>query len=153
MFRREESGFSLVSAIFILVVLAVLGAALLTVSSLQHTSSGIDLQGVRAYQAARSGVEWGLYRLLDPDGAPAAGLPSCWAGTASVTPGATLGAFAVIATCTRTTATELGKDIGVYTIVSTATFGTAQRPNYVSRTVTATVSRCKDPANAPTFDC
>jgi MSHA biogenesis protein MshP len=153
MFRRDESGFSLVSAIFILVVLAVLGAALLTVSSLQHTSSGIDFQGVRAYQAARSGVEWGLYRLLDPDGAPAATLPSCWAGSAAVTPGASLSAFTVTATCTRDTANELGRDIGVYTIVSTATFGTAQQPNHVSRSVRATLSRCKDATNPPSFDC
>jgi MSHA biogenesis protein MshP len=153
MCRKNETGFSLVSAIFILVVLAVLGAALLTVSTLQHASAGIDVQGVRGYQAAASGVEWGLYRLLDPDGAPAAALPACWAGTASVTPGGSLAAFAVATTCTRTTTTELGRDIGVYTIVSTATFGAAQQPNHVSRTVSATLSRCKDPANAPSFDC
>jgi MSHA biogenesis protein MshP len=153
MFPDRQGGFSIVSAIFILVVLAVLGAALLTVSTLQHASAGIDLQGVRAYQAARSGVEWGLYRLLDPDGAPAAALPACWAGSASVTPGASLAGFAVSATCARTTTTELGRDIAVYTIVSTATFGTPQQPNHVSRTVSATMSRCKDPGNAPSFDC
>ena len=118
MCRKNETGFSLVSAIFILVVLAVLGAALLTVSTLRHASAGIDVQGVRGYQAAASGVEWGLYRLLDPDGAPAAALPACWAGTASVTPGGSLAAFAVATTCTRATTTELGRDIGVYTIVS-----------------------------------
>ncbi len=55
-------GFSLVSAIFLLVVLAALGAAIVTVSTVQHQSSALDIQGVRAYQAARAGIEWGLYQ-------------------------------------------------------------------------------------------
>jgi MSHA biogenesis protein MshP len=153
MSRRTERGFSLASAIFILVVLAVLGAALLTVSALQHNTSGLDVQGVRAYQAARAGVEWALYRVLDPDGAPAAALPDCWAGNAAVTPGASLGGFSVTATCTRVATTELGRDIGVYAIESIATFGGVQRPNSISRSVSVTVSRCKDPGNAPSFQC
>jgi MSHA biogenesis protein MshP len=150
---REQSGFSLASAIFILIVLAVLGAALLTVSTLQHGAAGMDLQGARAYQAARAGVEWGLYRVVDPDAAPSAALPACWAGSATVTPGGSLGAFSVTATCARTATTELGRDIGVYTMVSSATFGAAQQPNRISRTVSVTVGQCRDPANPPGFEC
>jgi MSHA biogenesis protein MshP len=47
MFRRAQAGFSIVAAIFIVVVLAALAAALLTVASLQHSSAGLDVQGVR----------------------------------------------------------------------------------------------------------
>jgi MSHA biogenesis protein MshP len=59
---RKASGFSLVSAIFLLVVLAALGVAMVTISTVQHQSSGLDVQGTRAYQAARAGIEWGVYQ-------------------------------------------------------------------------------------------
>jgi MSHA biogenesis protein MshP len=161
MFRRAQSGFSIVAAIFIVVVLAALAAALLTVASLQHSSAGLDVQGVRAYQAAQAGVEWGIDRILNPDNVsdpPVAGpdpaqVPQCWGGGATVTPGGSLSGFAVTVTCSRTATTELARNIGVYTIAATAIFGTVNQPNYVAREVTVTVSRCKDPANAPTYSC
>jgi MSHA biogenesis protein MshP len=59
---KKMRGFSLVSAIFLLVVLAALGVAMVSVSSVQNQSSAMDVQGVRAYQAARAGIEWGLYQ-------------------------------------------------------------------------------------------
>jgi hypothetical protein len=52
MFRKAQTGFSIVAAIFIVVVLAALAAALLTVASLQHSSAGLDA-GCAAYQAAQ----------------------------------------------------------------------------------------------------
>jgi MSHA biogenesis protein MshP len=61
---KRLRGFAIVSAIFILVVLAALGAFILNISSSQQIGSALDVQGVRAYQAARAGVEWGLYRQL-----------------------------------------------------------------------------------------
>ena len=60
----KQSGFLLVTAIFLLVILAALGAFILTISGTQQTSSALDVQGTRAYQAARSGIEWGSYQLL-----------------------------------------------------------------------------------------
>lgn len=158
---RAQAGFSIVAAIFIVVVLAALAAALLTVASLQHSSAGLDLQGVRAYQAAQTGVEWGIYRILNPDNVPdppvvgpdPTQVPQCWSPAAVVTAGGSLAGFSVSVSCTDVRTTELTRNIGVYTIMAVATFGTANQPNYVSRQVTATVSRCKDPANPPLYDC
>jgi MSHA biogenesis protein MshP len=157
--RKREGGFSIVSAIFIIVVLAVLAVALVTVASMQHASSGLDLQGVRAYQAARAGADWGVYRIVNPDAVadppvalPANDVPSCWSPAAAVPLSGGLAPFSVSVSCTRTRTTELDRIIGVYNIVSTATFGAAQQPSYVSREVQVTVSRCKNPAN-PGFEC
>lgn len=61
---RRMRGFSLVTAIFLLVVLAGLGAAIVNVFTMQQVESALDVQGVRAEQAARAGIEWGLYRQL-----------------------------------------------------------------------------------------
>ncbi|HEY8606815.1 MAG TPA: agglutinin biogenesis protein MshP [Noviherbaspirillum sp.] len=93
---NPQSGFSLISAIFLLVVLAVLGAAIVQVSTAQHIGSALDLQGARAYQAARAGIEWGLFRELEQNACPGA--------PASFQPPATtdLGQFTVTVTCIRT---------------------------------------------------
>jgi len=148
--RRRQRGFSIVSAIFIIVVLAVLAAALVTVATMQHASAGLDVHGARAYQAARAGAEWGVYRIINPDAVadppvalPANDVPSCWSPAQSVSLGGGLAAFTVSVSCTRTRTTELDRIIGVYSIVSTATFGAPQQSNHVSREVQVTVSRCK----------
>ncbi len=62
--RRPHRGFALVSAIFLLVVLASLGAFAVSISNSLHIGSALDLQGVRAYQAARTGLEWGAYQVV-----------------------------------------------------------------------------------------
>lgn len=61
-FLQRQRGVGLVTAIFLLVVIAGLAAAMVTVFSGQQTSSALDVQGARAYQAARAGIEWGLFR-------------------------------------------------------------------------------------------
>ena len=156
---KGQRGFSIVSAIFIIVVLAVLAAALVTVASMQHASAGLDAQGARGYQAARAGAEWGMYRIINPDAVadapvalPANDVPSCWSPAQTVPLTGGLAMFTVSVSCTRTRTTELDRIIGVYNIVSTATFGVPQQANYVSREVQVTVSRCKNPAN-PGFVC
>ena len=60
----RQDGVGLASAIFLLLVLGGLTVFLLNMSGLQHSSSALDLQGARAYQAARAGIEWGVYRAL-----------------------------------------------------------------------------------------
>jgi MSHA biogenesis protein MshP len=153
----RQRGFSIVAAIFLVVVLSALGAALVTVSGLQHIESAMDIQGVRAYQAARAGVEWGLYRALDPDRlvVPTPAPPACWAASPTVTLGGTLAAFVTTVTCSEVNSptNELGKNIRVYLITSTAKLGAAGTSNYVERQLAVTVSRCSDPSNPPNYDC
>jgi MSHA biogenesis protein MshP len=60
----SQKGFSLITAIFILLVLAVLGVFMVTMSGVQSRTTLWALQGARAYHAARSGLEWGGYRAL-----------------------------------------------------------------------------------------
>ena len=60
---KHLRGFAIVSAMFILVVLAALGAFILNISTNQQIGSALDLQGVRAYQAARSGLDWGMFQV------------------------------------------------------------------------------------------
>lgn len=50
--------------IALLVVLGILGASLVVISSTQQVGLGLDLQGVKAYYASRAGLEWGMYHVL-----------------------------------------------------------------------------------------
>lgn len=91
---KSLRGFAILSAIFILVVLAVLGAFILSISSQQQIGSALDVQGVRAYQAARAGIEWGLHQQLRSG--------SCAANTSFSPAAATLAGFTVTVTCVAT---------------------------------------------------
>lgn len=107
----RQRGFTVVAAIFLLVVLAALGAFLLSVSSMQHMGHAYDIQGSRAYQGARSGIEWGLYQVLQGPG-------TCPAPT-NLVPGGISG-MTVTVSCSSTTDDELGTPVTVYVLVSTA---------------------------------
>jgi MSHA biogenesis protein MshP len=58
MFRTSlERGFSLVTALFLLVVLALLGVFIVAVFGLQQSAQALDVSGTRTYAAAQTGVE------------------------------------------------------------------------------------------------
>ena len=141
---RRQKGIALATAIFLIVVLAALGAFLLTVSNLQQTSSALDLQGSKAYQAARAGIEWGAFQALRNGNCAAA------SATTSFVAGGTLGDFTVTVGCTSTAYTELTTSGTVYLITATACNRTnasicpnnaAPGQNYVERQLQATMAR------------
>ena len=107
-----QRGFSLVSAIFLLIVLAGLGAAIVNISTMQHTSSALDVQGTRAYQAARAGIEWGVYQQLRNS--------QCNALTSFVPTAPTLSAFTVTVRCASQPDPNTNPPVVSFQIESTA---------------------------------
>lgn len=94
--RQRQRGLGLVTAVFLLVLLASLAVALLSISTSGAAASAQDVQGARAYQAARAGLEWGLYQNLRTptrrcDAAYSFALPA----------GSSLAGFTVTVTCVR----------------------------------------------------
>lgn len=156
---RLQRGFSIVTAIFLIVVLALIGVYMVYITGLQQGSQQIDLQGVRAYQAARAGVEWAAFQVLDPNNtlnpATCGTLPSCPAASTTLpTLAGSLSPFAVVVTCAETSTTEGNRQVKVFAITSTATTGTPGSPGYVNRQVQATMSKCLDPTAAtPRCSC
>lgn len=122
---HRAHGFTIVSAIFILVVLAALGAFIVSVSTNQQIGSALDVQGVRAYQAARAGIEWGLYKLessnnfdyANPNTKTCPASPTSFALPATA---ATLSGFIVSVTCVATPDPVISGGPTVYTITATA---------------------------------
>lgn len=161
-----QRGFSTITAIFLLVILAALGAFMVTFTGLQQNTIQADVLGVRAYYAARAGVDWALYRTLDPDNSISAvpADPTVFAACPATTTlsglGGSLAPFAVTVTCTETTATEANRNIHVYRITATACnqascpVGGAPPAGYAERQITVTAARCKDPtATGNRFAC
>ncbi|MFZ2652479.1 MAG: agglutinin biogenesis protein MshP [Burkholderiaceae bacterium] len=94
-----QRGFTLVSAVFILVVLAALGAALAKLSVRQQLGSAAEVQAARAQQSARAGLEWASFQVLRVAPPPAAP-PACFGATSFTAAG--LGGFTVTVNCART---------------------------------------------------
>jgi MSHA biogenesis protein MshP len=137
---RAESGFVLPTAIFLLVVLAALGAYMVTLSRTSHISSALDIHGARAYQAARAGIEWAAWQVNDPLALQPSPAP-CPASPATLALGGTLAAFDVQVSCSRTLQTDGADTVAIYQITSTATAGAVGELDRVDRQIQASFSK------------
>lgn len=124
----RERGFSLVLALFVIVIVAILGAVAVKLGSGESQTVNLRVLSDRAVEAARTGVEWGAYRALD--------LGTCSTGTLTLSEGALAG-FNLTVGCTMTTHSQSGGSYHVYEIDSYAEAGTYGRPDYVSRRINA----------------
>jgi MSHA biogenesis protein MshP len=107
---RATQGFALVSAIFIVVVMAVAGAYMLSITGVQRESTNLSLIGPRAYYAAQSGLEWALHEAVDTPS-------TCPSDTFSLTEGGFVG-FDVTVTCSSTEHQEIASTTTVFRIRS-----------------------------------
>lgn len=98
------------TAIFLIVIMAALAAFIAKVTAAANAQAGQDMQGARALQAARAGIEAGLYAVRVKS--------SCAGGTLSNLPGLT--GFKVSWVCSRYAFTESGSSKVVWQIQSTA---------------------------------
>ena len=152
MCRDHQVGIALVSAIFLIVVLAGLGAIMLTVSGLQHTSSARDVMGTKAYHAARAGIEWGAYRVLRQAAALGAGDCPALSTPIPLPAGSDLTGLTVTVQCARTNADEGSRTAALLTALEfyfiTATAcnqapcpNATPGPGYVERQLQANIVR------------
>jgi MSHA biogenesis protein MshP len=138
---RMAGGFALVAAIFLIVILAALAVFITVMSTHQQAGHVADIQGLRAYQAARAGLEWGVFRFKRD--------PGCAAAAANFNPGGALAAFTVSVACQETASDEAGTAVNVGRIVAVACNqpaagvcpNAAPADNYVERRLTVVTGR------------
>lgn len=140
--KKLQQGFSIVTAIFLLVVLSFLGIAMVMFSTSQQQSSAMDVLGSRAYQAARAGIEWAAYGVTQTTPG------TLWAGCATGQTfaanslGGTLAPFTVTVTCTSASYIEDTSTTWVYNVTSTAkTAGAPGAPDYIERAINVKMGR------------
>jgi MSHA biogenesis protein MshP len=128
-------------AVFMIVTLAAIAVYLLTISTGQLETAAQDEQGARAYQAAKTGVDWAAYQMLINSGGTFA--TSCTATSASQNLTFTapqLSGFRAEIACSKVgSETESGVTVAVYLITVTGCNGsptgcnTAVGSSYVER--------------------
>lgn len=144
--QRRQQGMSIVTAIFVLLMLSGLAAYVVSISTVQHASSAADLLGARALLAARSGLEWGTYQVLQN---PGGGYCTGATDSASITDMAgMLAGFSATVACTRTAHAEAAAATNVlmYTLIATACNqapcpNASPGANYIERQMTLVVGR------------
>jgi MSHA biogenesis protein MshP len=139
---RGQAGFSLIAAIFLIVVLAALGAFAVQVAMTQYQGSTQELFEARGQAAAEAGIEYGANLTLQ---APAICASTPSSNTFTLTQGALKG-FVVTVTCTPTQhqiyspSTSTWQSYTVFALAATATYGTYGESGYVARSVTRNVT-------------
>ena len=126
--RGADSGFAIVTAIFLLAVLAALGVFMLTLSGVHQATPFQALTAARVYYGAKAGLDWGIQQAV------AAG--NCAASTGLTLTGNGLNEVTAVVTCASTAHTG-GT---VYRITSTAERGTFGSVDYSRRRIEATVT-------------
>jgi len=139
--HSQQAGFSIVSAIFVLVILSLLGLAMMTINAVMQTTSAQSSQGVFAYYAARSGLEWAVYNATSRCQVDHDAICSNDPGTSSnfvvngynvqVVCNANVGAF-------NDNGTTFNLDNITVTVSNNATAGS---PDQINRRIQATVTR------------
>jgi MSHA biogenesis protein MshP len=127
----RQRGVSLVSAIFLIVVLSSLAAFAVRLTAVQQQTVSSNLRAVQAFHAARSGISWAAYRALN------AGV--CSTNTLNLSEAGTNG-FNVTVICAQSAHVEAGTPINVYTINALAESGVYGGPDYVSRRIEAKIT-------------
>ena len=118
----RSRGFTLISALFVLVVVTSLGVYMTTLSSAQHLSSALSVRSAQADYVAHSGIEWVLYRLH-------AGDDSIAVDSYTVS----------IDSCSVQNVSEGGSTYPLYDISVTARFGSYGDFDFVRRRVNAVI--------------
>ena len=111
----RQRGFAAIAAIFLVVILAALGGFMVTFSNTQQLTSAQDVQGSRAYWAARAGLEWALVAI------PAT--PALCAAPV-VAPPAVPG-FTIVINCATQAYTESSLTRTIYQLTAIASLGGA----------------------------
>ena len=138
---RGRRGFALISAIFLLVTLAALGAFIAVVTTTAHVGSALDIATVRSYFAARAGAEWGAAKTAD--------LAFCAANPSNNI--GMLDGVAITVACSTVAAGDMDEQgLGtIYALTATACThpqagvcpGAASTENYAERRVTILIER------------
>jgi MSHA biogenesis protein MshP len=125
----KQGGFALIAALFVLVVLAVIGTFAVRASVTQQNASDLDLLTAHADSALHTGVEYAAARLAPPN--------NC----AALPPNLNLptGVTVTFDLCIVTSYTVDSVAVNVFTVDLTAAQGAYGAPGFVSRSTRARV--------------
>jgi len=131
--RRRSAGAALMTSIFLIVVLAGLGLAVMNLSNVEHDTTSKSLLSAKVYYGAKAGLDWGIQQAV------AGG--SCVGGagtTFSLTQGALTGVRVKVVCSEAKQGAASGQS--TFYITSDAKTGTIGALSFAERHMEATVS-------------
>lgn len=129
--RSAQRGFAAIAAVFLVVLLAAFGAFMVSFSNTQQLNSAQDVQGSRAYWAARAGLEWAV-------ASQGVGTTTCFGGG---TPPTALEGFTLAITCVPSSYNEGVVTVRIFRFTTVASKGTVGSVGFIERSVSASVER------------
>ena len=122
---RRQSGVSVVTAIFLIVVLALMGTGMVSLLSTSQQSISQEYTSAKAYMAGRSCLQWGMYQVIYAT------------ANGSYTNNFNNTNFNLFNTRCNTTEINIIDNDGLrfFNLESTAEFGSLQVPEYSQRTL------------------
>ncbi|PHS68897.1 MAG: hypothetical protein COB23_08275 [Methylophaga sp.] len=129
---NKQSGITLIGAIFVLIIVSLLGQYLVNIAGVQQRTSLLTLQSARAYQAAKAAIDWGAASIDGNDVCPAT----------PPTQFALIPNFTVTLTCSLLGHYEENlTSTNIYQLTAKADYGAYGQHDYVSRTLDVTIHR------------
>ena len=131
--RRGQQGFSLITAVFLVVVVALIAGFMANIGSSQQAATNFALLGARASYAAESGMEWATRQVVSNN--------ACFTnGTSFTLAEGALSGYALNLSCAESLVTEGASSYKVFTLGAKASYGLEGSEDYFSRTLSATVA-------------
>ena len=128
-FRASARGFSLITTLFLLVVVSSLAGYLVNLSIAQQYSTSMTTNSLRGRHAALSGLEWVAYRIANV-------AVSC----PTIPTNLTIEGFDVVVTsCTQTNVTEGLSSYSLFDVTVRAERGSFGDTDYVNHAIRATL--------------
>ncbi len=130
--NRMQQGFTLVMAIFILVVLSLISAYMVRLAAIQQIGSSYVIQNARAYLSAKSGIEWAIARISGGGGCAdlIAASPMSFSD---------INGFTVSISCSNQNFSEGTDSLDFFRISVLSEFGNYASADYVSRKLEVTI--------------
>ncbi len=137
--KTNQRGFSLMSTLFVLVILASLAGYSVRLSTVQHAGTALSVQSARTWFASLSGLEWVIYQLNNRADCQAGNSAQCCADIASGS-GFRMESFTIMVDqCTPAVITEGANSYTLYQVELTASSGIFGSVDYVSRKLVVTL--------------
>lgn len=140
----KQKGFSAIIAVVLIVLFALLGTYMATLSTIGSLNTTQSLGSMQTWFAAKSGAEWAVHQALHPAVPCTCGTDCCTAingATISFSTSGTINGFqSTITACSDAPYTEAGSSYCVYNVSVSATRGSPGDMTYLSRNLNFSVT-------------
>ncbi len=123
---KKQAGVSIVTAIFLIVVLSLMGVGMVSLLSTSQQSISQEITSAKAYMAGRSCLQWGMYQSVYSAATVTGSHDLTFSNNNS-------GLFN--SQCTTSIDTIIADGLTFYNINATAKFGSLADPEYSERTM------------------